>query len=198
MGGGKRVRCDPATVQFLSRDPAAAVTGSPYGYVGGNPLNATDPTGRCSWNPFDSDSCEIAETGKALTSAWNKTTTFVKQNAQGFEFALSAVAAATCIVVTVGVCAGVTVGALVLRVGLRFASGSADAGPASLVDALLTATGLGLVNVPAILAEKALDELPFEEALGPLYRLIFNSRMALPDVFSLYADAMAQCPEAAP
>jgi RHS repeat-associated protein len=38
---------DPATGQFISRDPLEAVTGEAYGYVSGNPLNATDPTGLC-------------------------------------------------------------------------------------------------------------------------------------------------------
>ena len=36
---------DPATGQFLSRDPIEAETRSAYGYVGGNPLNGTDPSG---------------------------------------------------------------------------------------------------------------------------------------------------------
>jgi RHS repeat-associated protein len=36
---------DPATAQFTSRDPAVAQTRSAYGYVGDNPLNATDPAG---------------------------------------------------------------------------------------------------------------------------------------------------------
>lgn len=36
---------DPTTGQFLSRDPLVALTRSPYGYVAGNPLNATDPSG---------------------------------------------------------------------------------------------------------------------------------------------------------
>ena len=36
---------DPTTAQFLTLDPAVATTLSPYGYVAGNPLNATDPTG---------------------------------------------------------------------------------------------------------------------------------------------------------
>ena len=58
---------DPTTGQFLSRDPAVAMTRSPYGYVGGNPLNASDPTGLginlpggfCLKNPFSSDdSCQ--------------------------------------------------------------------------------------------------------------------------------------------
>ena len=36
---------DPATGQFISRDPLVALTGSAYGYVYGNPLNLTDPLG---------------------------------------------------------------------------------------------------------------------------------------------------------
>lgn len=40
---------DPATAQFLTRDPMVATTMSPYGYVMGDPLNATDPTGLCDW-----------------------------------------------------------------------------------------------------------------------------------------------------
>lgn len=36
---------DPTTGQFLTRDPLAAITGSPYGYTAGNPLNGTDPSG---------------------------------------------------------------------------------------------------------------------------------------------------------
>jgi hypothetical protein len=59
---------DPGTGQFISRDPIEALTREAYGYVGGNPLNATDPTGRCSvgafvtslfeWGQFGPDSCE--------------------------------------------------------------------------------------------------------------------------------------------
>jgi RHS repeat-associated protein len=37
---------DPATAQFLIRDPLAAITGEPYSYAGDNPLNESDPTGR--------------------------------------------------------------------------------------------------------------------------------------------------------
>jgi len=36
---------DPATRQFLSRDPPVALTESAYGYVGDDPLNGTDPLG---------------------------------------------------------------------------------------------------------------------------------------------------------
>lgn len=38
---------DPVTAQFLTVDPALDLTGDRYGYVGGNPLNDTDPTGLC-------------------------------------------------------------------------------------------------------------------------------------------------------
>jgi RHS repeat-associated protein len=42
---------EPATGQFLSRDSEVSHTRSAYGYVGGNPLNATDVTGQ------DQDPC---------------------------------------------------------------------------------------------------------------------------------------------
>jgi RHS repeat-associated protein len=41
---------DPATGQFLSRDPAIKVSGSAYGYTAGNPVNATDPNGLLSFS----------------------------------------------------------------------------------------------------------------------------------------------------
>ena len=40
---------DPATAQFLTRDPLVALTGEPYSYVGDNPLTFSDPTGRCGF-----------------------------------------------------------------------------------------------------------------------------------------------------
>ena len=37
---------DPSIGQFLTLDPKAASTLSPYGYVDGNPINRADPSGR--------------------------------------------------------------------------------------------------------------------------------------------------------
>ena len=52
---------DPATAQFLTRDPALAATRAPYAYVAGNPLNARDPSGL--WFGLDD---LIASAGGAL------------------------------------------------------------------------------------------------------------------------------------
>ncbi len=43
---------DPATGQFLSVDPLVGVTGAAYSYVGGDPVNGTDPLGLFSINPL--------------------------------------------------------------------------------------------------------------------------------------------------
>jgi hypothetical protein len=36
---------DPTTAQFLTVDPAEAITGAPYNYAGDSPLNYADPSG---------------------------------------------------------------------------------------------------------------------------------------------------------
>ena len=44
---------DPSTGQFISVDPLVGITGQPYQYVNGDPLNFIDPLGLswCSWSP---------------------------------------------------------------------------------------------------------------------------------------------------
>lgn len=43
---------DPATGQFLTRDPLTEQTGQPYAYADGDPVNNIDPSGNFSWpNP---------------------------------------------------------------------------------------------------------------------------------------------------
>lgn len=48
---------DPLTGQFISVDPVGAQTREPYGYVYGNPLNATDPTGLACLQFWDPSKC---------------------------------------------------------------------------------------------------------------------------------------------
>lgn len=40
---------DPATSQFLTRDPLEGATGEPYSYASGDPINRADPSGLMSW-----------------------------------------------------------------------------------------------------------------------------------------------------
>ena len=42
---------DPTTGQFLTRDPAVALTHRPYAYASDNPINGTDPGGLDPWDP---------------------------------------------------------------------------------------------------------------------------------------------------
>jgi RHS repeat-associated protein len=54
---------DPASQQFLTRDPLVAVTEQAYNYAGGSPLNATDPSGEVPcpggycWEPVRKQAC---------------------------------------------------------------------------------------------------------------------------------------------
>jgi RHS repeat-associated protein len=62
---------DPATAQFLSRDPLAAITGEPYSYTGDNPLNRSDPTGLL----FGVELPSLEEIGEGI-AGWGDTITF--------------------------------------------------------------------------------------------------------------------------
>ncbi len=53
---------DPTTGQFLTRDPIEAITRSAYGYVYGNPLNATDPSGLYPGEGFVKKAAETVDT----------------------------------------------------------------------------------------------------------------------------------------
>jgi len=56
---------DPASGQFVTRDPLVAKTRLPYAYVHGDPLNATDPSGL-----YDYQDTEQIGTVKATGGAW--------------------------------------------------------------------------------------------------------------------------------
>ena len=63
---------DPATAQFVTEDPLAAITGEPYGYGAGNPLSYVDRTGLgpCVLGFIacdeDDDPCDSLATGPML------------------------------------------------------------------------------------------------------------------------------------
>jgi hypothetical protein len=61
---------DPATGQFVSVDPLADVTGTPYAYSGGDPVNGSDPSG-LSGNATDAacDGGEAPPNGETTAQA---------------------------------------------------------------------------------------------------------------------------------
>jgi RHS repeat-associated protein len=62
---------DPATAQFLTPDPLAAISGEPYSYAGDNPLNESDPTGLL----FGIELPSLEEIGEGI-AGWGDTITF--------------------------------------------------------------------------------------------------------------------------
>lgn len=60
---------DPATAQFLTRDPAVSTTLSPYGYVAGDPINGSDPAGQ---SPADPDGPATCGSGRSRPRALNR------------------------------------------------------------------------------------------------------------------------------
>lgn len=56
---------DPATGQFITRDPVEMATRQPYSYAGGGPVNSNDPTGLACAGPFGS----LCAFGDAITHA---------------------------------------------------------------------------------------------------------------------------------
>ncbi|WP_334142557.1 RHS repeat-associated core domain-containing protein [Rhabdothermincola sp.] len=93
---------DPATGQFLSRDPLTPLTREPYSYTGGNPLNAADPSGLMCWNPTDRD-C-LAEWGDNLMPDDIPGAATDAIRASGADVGLRTASAATGL--SLGICAG--------------------------------------------------------------------------------------------
>jgi len=65
---------DPATAQFISRDPIESLTGQPYEYANDDPLNLSDPSGLdWGWNPWDDAKQAASDVAGGAATAWNYT-----------------------------------------------------------------------------------------------------------------------------
>lgn len=121
---------DPATGQFLTRDPLQALTGAPYSYVGNNPLNASDPSGLCAWYNFYCEGVQpIARMASAAAHwitkeaqvAWRYVSTSItwtyseiRKHSALIEEGLAGVAGLVCLVPLVDAACGIAMsGALV-------------------------------------------------------------------------------------
>ena len=88
---------DPATTQFLTRDPLVATTRSPYGYVAGNPLNLRDPSGLdgCNSYQYAWDECESVLNGSPRSDCLDARSD-VEQLYMGAEQEVSALLQQSC------------------------------------------------------------------------------------------------------
>jgi RHS repeat-associated protein len=80
---------DPASAQFLSRDPLVAVTGTAYAYASNDPLNGIDPTGMSFWSTMKEAATHPV---KSLERGWDSMTT--KQKVADVSLPIVAPAAA--------------------------------------------------------------------------------------------------------
>lgn len=146
---------DPATAQFLTRDPLDPVTRSTYGYVYNNPLNAADPTGLgCLVGKNLNGSCRGASLLSGALGEWGELCdamvsgvvdiyNFVRRNP---GVVASAGAIAVCLSpLGFGICAAFSGLAFVARAGERIQKvGFRDSSGANITDGALTLVSLGL------------------------------------------------------
>jgi len=140
---------DPATGQFLTVDPKVATTLSPYGYVQGNPLNSSDPTGldNCGLFAFFCDAVSTAaqHVAGAVGTLCLRNPLGGNNNNGGCGTTLSTSQGVTAIGITLGEASAVTgVGALVDAEAL---GGSAVLGGLSVGSGL----GAGALDLPGCL-----------------------------------------------
>jgi RHS repeat-associated protein len=136
---------DPATAQFLTRDPLEAITGEPYSYAGDNPLNHSDPTGLFLGIPGTPSTGEI-----------------VGAIGEHFGQIVAVTAGGVCIVASAGVCAGAIVIGGAANAGVIAAKGgSADEqvlnGVATVAGAIPAAA---LARAAAAASEAGIELLP--------------------------------------
>jgi RHS repeat-associated protein len=136
---------DPSTGQFLTRDPIVGVTQEPYGYTGGNPVNATDPSGLIGWSDVTKAVSTVVDTVEEKTK---EAVTWAKDNPGS---AATTAATVACVVVSAGWCGVALATAWAARSyeSLREDGSSAETWKGIAFDGVLTAATYGLVRVPA-------------------------------------------------
>lgn len=142
---------DPATGQFITRDPIEAQTREAYGYVGGNPLNYTDPLGLYPGEGLVKRGKdligEVGQAGKAAAIAIGKAAVEYRAEIAGV------LAFGVCAYGTGGAgaawCAGALTGAFGVRAEKRIREYGFDCAlSANITDAVFTAGTFGLVRLP--------------------------------------------------
>jgi RHS repeat-associated protein len=136
---------DPATGQFLTRDPFGAITGEPYSYAGDNPLSHSDPTGLFLGIPGTPSTGEI-----------------VGAIGEHFGQIVAVTAGGVCIVASAGICAGAIVTGGLLNAGVIFAKGGS--GDEQVLNGVATVAGAipaaALARAEAAAAEAGIELLP--------------------------------------
>lgn len=82
---------DPATGQFLTRDPLEASTGDAYRYASNDPVNAADPSGLCSVLPWSGNSCFSKPAADALDGLTAGLSTLIAAKLVGFDAGCSGI-----------------------------------------------------------------------------------------------------------
>jgi RHS repeat-associated protein len=80
---------DPATAQFLTRDPLVAQSGQPYAYANNSPLNFTDPSGQIAWLAVVPLVWGAIELGGAVIDGVSTAKTLTDPCASGWDKAVS-------------------------------------------------------------------------------------------------------------
>jgi RHS repeat-associated protein len=80
---------DPATAQFLTKDPLVAQSGQPYAYANNSPHNFTDPSGQIAWLAVVPLVWGAIELGGAVIDGVSTAKTLTDPCASGWDKAVS-------------------------------------------------------------------------------------------------------------
>jgi RHS repeat-associated protein len=185
---------DPTTAQWLTRDPQVALTREAYGYVGGNPLNVTDPDGMNWLSDRASDVGGAIARGAAR--GWNdsggKAVAWVNDNPGA---AVTLLAAGTCVVGNVEGCAYATITAF----GARTAQNVVEHKPVSVIatDAFATYATFSLATLPGyaglgkLSGVLAAGEAGVMDSAKLWEQLLARGLLALPDMAGFLGGLLA-------